>query len=96
MCRGQPLNIWVQYKFYRARNRPDSATYVRNKKKAVEDVGFKGIEKLFPADATEAEVIVGFFLQNALKNSLKGTLKISSWGHVSLLKLQLLVQNIES
>jgi len=38
-------------------NRPDSATYVRNKKKAVEDVGFKGIEKLFPADATEAEVI---------------------------------------
>jgi 5,10-methylene-tetrahydrofolate dehydrogenase/methenyl tetrahydrofolate cyclohydrolase len=38
-------------------NRPDSATYVRNKKKAVEDVGFKGIEKLFPAEATEAEVI---------------------------------------
>merc|ERR1719399_497747 len=38
-------------------SRPDSATYVRNKKKAVEEVGFKGIEKLFPADATEAEVV---------------------------------------
>jgi 5,10-methylene-tetrahydrofolate dehydrogenase/methenyl tetrahydrofolate cyclohydrolase len=38
-------------------NRPDSATYVRNKKKAVEEVGFKGIEKLFAEDAKEAEVI---------------------------------------
>jgi 5,10-methylene-tetrahydrofolate dehydrogenase/methenyl tetrahydrofolate cyclohydrolase len=38
-------------------NRPDSATYVRNKKKAVEEVDFIGLEKLFPDTATEAEII---------------------------------------
>merc|ERR1719482_1482288 len=38
-------------------NRPDSATYVRNKKKAVEDVGFVGVEKLFPAEAKQDDIV---------------------------------------
>jgi 5,10-methylene-tetrahydrofolate dehydrogenase/methenyl tetrahydrofolate cyclohydrolase len=38
-------------------DRPDSAVYVRNKKKAVADVGFVGVEKLFPAEASQAEIV---------------------------------------
>ena len=30
---------------------------MRNKKKAVEDVGFVGVEKLFPAEAKQDEIV---------------------------------------
>lgn len=37
--------------------RKDSATYVRNKKKACEDVGIKSFEVRLPEDAAEEEVL---------------------------------------
>ena len=38
-------------------DRKDSATYVRNKKKACEDAGIKSFEACLPKDATEEEVL---------------------------------------
>lgn len=36
---------------------PASAIYVRNKEKAAEEVGFRGVTRLLPATATQAQVI---------------------------------------
>ena len=38
-------------------NRPDSATYVRNKKKTCEKVGFRSIGHDVPADIREADLL---------------------------------------
>lgn len=38
-------------------DRKDSATYVRNKKKACESVGIKSLEVNLPEDSTEQEVL---------------------------------------